>query len=744
MGKQKTARVFISSTFRDMHAERDYLSKVIFPEVRETLKHRGIYLVDVDLRWGITEEESEKGETLKICLDEIHNSRPFFIGILGHRYGWVPDQAPATMINSEEDRFKWENKLKSGEHSVTALEIYHGVLNNTDQKPRSFFYFRDDAFISDIPTEKQADVKDTDALQQQKLKELKKRIQSTYADLPENLNNYSPVYDGLRINWLELKQSGALNKKDMELLEEYAKDNLIDNEELKAISGELRDKIFEHAHPYLKLESLQAFGEQVKEDLLTSIYDEFAEDEQEEDPLNLETLLHERFADDKTRNFVGRTEELKSISAYISEDVCSPLAVIGQAGSGKSSLMARAFINCTEQQDAYVIPHFVGCSPISVDIYRTLNHFCQLLVREFAIELEDGIPDDYNKLKECFSDLLSKAAENRGVIIFIDALNQLSRSRNSHQLDWLPEQLPNNVKIVVSALPGEVMDSITAMQLPRVEVGVLEMKHRKEIVLGWLEPYRKHNLSDEQMDMILKKEESGKPLYLTIVAEELRLFGEYEKINSKIKGFAQNIEGLFEQVFDRLEKDNDPQLVKQTMCLFECSRFGLLETEMLQLLKPSVEEALAAGLIQDENENYELPRTRWSAIFLGVSSYFRSPGKTSQKNDNSREYMGLIDFFHRQLSKAVKNRYLSKEEDVHYYHKLLAQYFHEHAEGKHDKFHFTGHDARGFGELPYHRLMSGSRDVAEELLTDFTFLMGKARTGLVMEILSDYEMLDEQ
>ena len=92
MGKQKTARVFISSTFRDMHAERDYLSKVIFPEVRETLKHRGIYLVDVDLRWGITEEESKKGETLKICLDEIHNSRPFFIGILGHPHDRFPMQ----------------------------------------------------------------------------------------------------------------------------------------------------------------------------------------------------------------------------------------------------------------------------------------------------------------------------------------------------------------------------------------------------------------------------------------------------------------------------------------------------------------------------------------------------------------------------------------------------------------------------------------------------------------------------
>ena len=31
----RTIRVFISSTFRDMHAERDYLVKVVFPWLRE-------------------------------------------------------------------------------------------------------------------------------------------------------------------------------------------------------------------------------------------------------------------------------------------------------------------------------------------------------------------------------------------------------------------------------------------------------------------------------------------------------------------------------------------------------------------------------------------------------------------------------------------------------------------------------------------------------------------------------------
>ena len=77
------------------------------------------------------------------------------------------------------------------------------------------------------------------------------------------------------------------------------------------------------------------------------------------------------------------------------------------------------------------------------------------------------------------------------------------------------------------------------------------------------------------------------------------------------------------------------------------------------------------------------------------------------------------------------------------YHKKLAEYFHEQAFGKDPKLSFSGYDGRGFAELPYHRLMSGNRKEAEKLLTDFTFLMGKARTGLVTEILFDYEMLNE-
>lgn len=48
----RTVRVFISSTFRDMHAEREQLVKYTFPELRRRCRERPVEVVEVDFRWG--------------------------------------------------------------------------------------------------------------------------------------------------------------------------------------------------------------------------------------------------------------------------------------------------------------------------------------------------------------------------------------------------------------------------------------------------------------------------------------------------------------------------------------------------------------------------------------------------------------------------------------------------------------------------------------------------------------------
>ncbi len=131
-------RVFISSTFNDMHPERDWLVKRTFPRLREMAAKRGVTLTEVDLRWGITEKEAREGKTISICLDEIINSRPFFIGLLGNRYGWTPSVEDLKLGDLPE-RYEWVTDDLNNQLSITEIEMQYGVLRNTEDIFASFY-----------------------------------------------------------------------------------------------------------------------------------------------------------------------------------------------------------------------------------------------------------------------------------------------------------------------------------------------------------------------------------------------------------------------------------------------------------------------------------------------------------------------------------------------------------------------------------------------------------------------------
>ena len=119
-------RVFISSTFQDLQDERDYLMRHIFPELRLYASRRDVTLTELDLRWGITEDEAKSGKVLEICFNEIENSVPFFIGIIGNRYGWRPNISD---INIDVfDKFEAIKGYIEKHLSVTEMEMQFGVL----------------------------------------------------------------------------------------------------------------------------------------------------------------------------------------------------------------------------------------------------------------------------------------------------------------------------------------------------------------------------------------------------------------------------------------------------------------------------------------------------------------------------------------------------------------------------------------------------------------------------------------
>ena len=61
-------------------------SKRVTPQSR-LIARTGIFFAPLDLRWGVTTEQSGSGQVIKLCLEEIDNSRPYFVCSLGFRNG---------------------------------------------------------------------------------------------------------------------------------------------------------------------------------------------------------------------------------------------------------------------------------------------------------------------------------------------------------------------------------------------------------------------------------------------------------------------------------------------------------------------------------------------------------------------------------------------------------------------------------------------------------------------------------
>ena len=210
--KERRVRLFISSTFRDMNAERDYLNTYVFPQVKDYCRKRYIDFIPVDLRWGITEEESKNGLVIASCIQEVDDSRPFFIGILGARYGWMPTieeldcNRPSIIENQE-----WLASKLVESASITEIEMDYAVLRDKSI-PYASFFIKSDAVVI-----QEQDREPAGSLAEQKLKQLKEKIKS---------QSKYPVHE-----YREPKDIGDILTK--ELIEMISKEFPDDGDDLK-------------------------------------------------------------------------------------------------------------------------------------------------------------------------------------------------------------------------------------------------------------------------------------------------------------------------------------------------------------------------------------------------------------------------------------------------------------------------------------------------------------------------------
>ena len=315
--QQREIRVFISSTFKDMVKERDELIKYTFPRLRKMCEERGISWSEVDLRWGVTSEQSAEGKVLPICLKEIKNCLPFFIGILGERYGWIPE-----ITHELIQEYPWLEKYVG--KSVTELEILQGALlyNNEEENINAFFYFRDPEYIHSVSEEEK----------------------NNFIEMidEEELKHISPNED---IQQLVEDRTGKL--------------------------AHLKDQIRESQyHVREDFSDAKELGEMVYSDLSKLINEIFPKDVPE-DELERRAIEQETFAFMKSKVFRGRENYLEEMTKHIDNDNPVPLVITGESGAGKSALLSKWFLNIQPNLKAQKIPyiiHFIGAGSRDGDV----------------------------------------------------------------------------------------------------------------------------------------------------------------------------------------------------------------------------------------------------------------------------------------------------------------------------------------------------------------------------------------
>jgi hypothetical protein len=723
----KTFRIFVSSTFSDMKEERNVLQKHVFPKLRELCMQHGCRFQAIDLRWGVSEEAAIDQQTMKICLDEIARCqkitpRPNFIVLLGDRYGWrpLPAEIPAKEFEEMQRRIKdagdkellmdWYKRDDNAVPPVYCLQPRTGEFidfakwESVERRLRIILL----QAIAQMTLTADEQMKYTASATEQEIVHGALRIPDadehvfaffrTIKNLPKDLSAK---------DFVDLDESGSPDNKA------HARLNELKERLRSSLPGNIYDYEAEWTGSSVTIDHISKLCDDVLKCLWSVIETEIAKIE-EQDSLEGEIAAHDTFGverttfEDGTNFFVGRTDILQTIGGYVKGGNSYPLAVVGESGSGKTAVMAQAAEQVrNDHPNAEIIVRFIGATPDSSDGRALLESLCRQISRQYGAS-ESTIPMAYRELVEEFPKRLELATAEKPLIIFLDAFDQLSDVEHTRNFIWLPADLPEHVRLIVSTLPGQCLSALER-KLPPLNLIKLEPMPPEEgctLLDLWLKDAGR-TLQDHQREEILSKFAGCRlPLYLKLAFEEARRWKSY---NEKTE-LSPDIPGVIRDLLARLssDKNHGAMLVSRGLGYLAAAKNGLSEDELLDVLSLDEDEEVFHDFMKrahHEPPEQRLPVVIWSRLYFDLEPYL---------TEHSVEDASLLTFYHRQLGEVVAEEYLTTDAQRER-HRVLADYFEK-----------RGYDyPRTLDELAYHfyqfALVSGDCQRLYKLVEDETF-----------------------
>jgi tetratricopeptide (TPR) repeat protein len=524
----RAVRVFVSSTFQDMQAERDELIKRVFPQLRKLCAARGVAWDEVDLRWGITDEQRAEGKVLPICLARVDNCRPFFVGLLGERYGWVSDAIDEELIEQQ----PWLSQYR--DRSVTELEILHGALNDPGSAAHAFFYLRSPAFIQRLPAAQR----------------------DAFCEVPT-------AETVARVGRQEAERDAAERQRKLVSLKER----------IRASGLPVRE---DYPDP-------QALGTLVLADL-TAVLEQRFPAGSTPDPLAREAAMHQALGESRSRVYIKRSAYFTRLDAHAA-GTGRPLVVLGESGGGKSALLANWVLGRHGREEV-LVAHFVGASAASTDWAAMLRRIIGELDQRLNLRME--IPTEPQALRVAFASTLDRAATKARIVLVLDGLNQLDDRDGAPDLVWLPLEVPANLRLVVSTAPGRLSEELQQRGWPSLKVEPLTIDERRRLIVEYLAQSGRA-ISPVLLRRMADADQSANPLFLRVLLDELCVLGKHETLPELTEHYlaASTVDALYQRLLARWELDYErerPGLVRVAMSLLWAARRGLTESELLDLL----------------------------------------------------------------------------------------------------------------------------------------------------------------
>ena len=760
----RTFRVFVSSTFEDLKEERNALQERVFPELKELCLAQGARFQPIDLRWGVSEEASLDQQAVNICLDEIErcratSPRPNFIVLLGDRYGWrpPPPQIPAAelqqildRVTDEEDRkllAEWYLRDENAVPPEYCLKPREGELADYERWAPIESRLRTILSAAVTGTSLEGDSRYGASATEQEIV----NGALTVLDAKEHVFCFARTIRGLP------EDESARSFRDLD-------ENGVPDEEagtrLRALKTKLREHLPGHVHEYearwtgsgSSSEHLDQLCEDVKASLSRVILEEIDRLEAE-DELEKELTEHRRFGAERAEHFVGRQAVLDTIAGYLADSDPRPLAVYGASGVGKSALVARATQLARQAHPgSQHVVRFIGATPDSIDGRALLRNLCREITRRFkeaeagvpsnpALTDESTVPSDYQDLVRDLGERLTLATAERPIVIFLDALDQLSEAQGARSLAWLPAELPPHVRLVVSAMqreqvhvaPTSAQEPLDALRakLPEaslVEVEPMSLDDGHALLDAWLSDAGRTLTAEQRAEILGKFEAEGLPLYLKLAFEEARRWKSYAAAAETTLS-AAGIAGIIrDDLFARLAapENHGALLVSRSLAYLGASKNGLSEDELLDVL--SAQKAVLDDFQARSPKSPlvgRLPVVVWSRLYFDLEPYL---------GERNVDGALLMSFYHGQLGDVVEEDYLRGEAGRDR-HRELAAYFADDERQPLERVSSDGVAAnlRRLSELPYQQTNGELWEEVYETLTDFEFLEAKAANSGVVE-----------